>query len=91
MSTLALSLGRTGVSSPAGTTPPPHLVRPRRALTLSDLGEAVTDEENEVDEHAVRGALDLKVAEEGVGAEEVERLGDDVVASGVGWTESAVS
>ena len=48
--------------------------RPRRA----DLGEAVRDEENEDNEEAVSGTLDLEVAEEGVGTEEVEGLVNDV-------------
>ena len=51
----------------------------------AELREAVGDEEDEHDELAVRGALDLKVAEEGVGAEEVERFVDDVRGFGVGW------
>lgn len=41
--------------------------RARRA----DLGEAVRDVEDEDDEQPVRGAFDLKVAEQRVGAKEV--------------------
>jgi hypothetical protein len=48
-----------------------------------DLGEAVADEPDAVDEQAVCGALDLEVAEEGVGAEEGEDLVEDVVALAV--------
>lgn len=48
--------------------------RPCRA----NLSEAVGDEEDEDDEEAVRGTLDLEVAEEGVGTEEVEGLVDDI-------------
>ena len=40
--------------------------------------EAIRDEEDEVDEHAVCRALDLEVAEERVGAEEVECFVDDI-------------
>lgn len=56
-----------------------------------DLGETVGDEEDEVDEDAVGGALDFKVAEERVGAEEVDAFVDDVRAGGVdgGWSGSA--
>ena len=43
--------------------------------------EAVGEEENAVDEHAVGGAFDLEVAEEGVGAEE----GEDLVEAVVGF------
>lgn len=45
-----------------------------------DLAEAVAEEPDAVDEQAVGGALDLEVAEEGVGAEEGEDLVEDVVA-----------
>lgn len=45
-----------------------------------DLGQAVAHEPDSVDEQAVSGALDLKVAEEGVCAEEAEDLIEDVVA-----------
>lgn len=45
-----------------------------------DLGEAVAEEPDAVDEQAVGGALDLKVAEKGVGAEEGDDLVEDVVA-----------
>jgi hypothetical protein len=54
--------------------------RPRRG----DLGQAVRDEEDEDDEEAVCGALDFKVAEEGVGAEEVERFVYYVGGGGIG-------
>lgn len=53
-----------------------------RGLGL-DLGQAVADEPDAVDEQAVGGALDLKVAEEGVGAEQGEDLVEDVVALAV--------
>lgn len=45
-----------------------------------DLGEAVAEEPDAVDEQAVRGALDLKVAEKRVGAEERNDLVENVVA-----------
>ena len=45
-----------------------------------DLSQAVADEPDTVDEQAVGRALDLKVAEERVGAEEREDLVEDVVA-----------
>lgn len=54
-----------------------HLVRlnlARRCSCRPDLGKAVGDEEYEYDEVAVGGALDLEVAEEGVGTEEIEGL-----------------
>ena len=50
----------------------------RDGLRCADLGEAVGDEEDEDDEEAIGGAFNLEVAEEGVGAEEVEGLVDDV-------------
>lgn len=55
-----------------------------RGLTLSDAAEAVADKEDEVDQRAVGGALDLKVAKERVGAEERQGFIDDVGLRGVG-------
>jgi hypothetical protein len=60
-----------------------------------DLGQAVGKEERAVDEQPVGGAVDLEVAEEGVGAEEGEDFIDDVVGfrvrvdveRGGGWGE----
>lgn len=49
-----------------------------------DLGQALGDEQDAVDEQAVGGTLDLEVAEEGVGAEEGEDLIEGVVAVGLG-------
>lgn len=49
-----------------------------------DPAEALADEEDAVDEQAVGGALDLKVAEEGVGAEQGQGLVQDVVALRLG-------
>ena len=49
-----------------------------------DFGQAVAQEPDAVDEEAVRGALDLKVAEKGVGAEERDDLVENVVAVRVG-------
>lgn len=49
-----------------------------------DLGQAVADEPDAVDEQAVGVALQLEVAEEGVCAEEGEDLVEDVVALGLG-------
>ena len=63
----------------------------RDSLRRADLSKAVGDEEDEHDELAVRGALDLEVAEEGVGAEEVERFVDDVRGFGVGWVDGSGS
>jgi hypothetical protein len=56
-----------------------------RRARRSELGEAVRDEEDEHDERSVGGALDLKIAEERVGAEEVEGLVDDVCARWIGY------
>lgn len=44
-----------------------------------DGGQGLADEQDAINEHAVGGALDLEVAEEGVGAEEGENLVDRVV------------
>ena len=58
-----------------------HLVRLeliRHCPSRANLGQAVGYEENKHNKKAVRGALDLEVAEERVRAEEVERLVDDV-------------
>lgn len=49
-----------------------------------DLGQAVADEPDAVDEQAIGVALQLEVAEEGVCAEEGEDLVEDVVALGLG-------
>ena len=57
----------------------------------ADLGKAVRDEEDEDYEQAIGGALDLEVAEEGVGAEEVEGLVDDVCFGGIGWIGGGMS
>ena len=43
-----------------------------------DLSQAVRDEEDEDNEQAIGGPFDLEVAEEGVGAEEVEGFVDDI-------------
>lgn len=43
------------------------------------FAQTVGDEQDAVDQHAVRGSLDLKVAEERVGAEQRERLVQAVV------------
>lgn len=48
------------------------------------FGQAVGDEQDAVDQHAVRGTLDLKVAEERVGAEQREGLVETVVRLRVG-------
>ena len=50
-----------------------------RAALGGELGEAVGQEEDAVDEQPVGGAFDLEVAEEGVGAEEGEHFVEDVV------------
>lgn len=53
---------------------------------LCEFGETVGDVEDAVDQEAVGGALDLKVAEEGVCAEEVKDLVEDIIVGcrGVG-------
>lgn len=50
----------------------------RNGLCGANLGEAVGDIKDEDNEETISGALDLEVAEEGVGSEEVESLVDDV-------------
>jgi len=55
-----------------------------RASARLDLAQAVADEPDAVDQQPVGRPLDLKVAEEGVGAEEREHLVQDVVRLGVG-------
>ena len=50
----------------------------RNSLCRADLSKAVGDEEDEDDEETVGWTLDLEVAEEGVGAEEVESLVNDI-------------
>ena len=58
-----------------------HLCRlqlARHGLSCTKLCEAVGNKEDEDDEEAIGRALDLEVAEEGVGTEEVESLVDDV-------------
>ena len=47
-------------------------------LRRADLSKAVGDEEDEDDEETVGWTLDLEVAEEGVGAEEVESLVNNI-------------
>ena len=58
-----------------------HLCRlqlARHGLGCTKLCEAVGNKEDEDDEEAIGRALDLEVAEEGVGTEEVKGLVDDV-------------
>lgn len=50
----------------------------------ADLRQAVRDIEDENDEEAIGGSLDLEVAEEGVRTEEVERLVNHIVLFRVG-------
>lgn len=70
-SPIILSTGATDVMT--------YLLRlPRRHARL-DLAQTLADEQDAVDEHAVGGALDLEVPEEGIGAEEGEDLVDAVV------------
>lgn len=56
-----------------------HLLGVPFAHARLDDAQGLADEEDAIDEDAVGGALDLKVAEEGVGAEEGEDLVDGVV------------
>ena len=60
-----------------------RLLRGARVHVRLHLGQAVGEEEDAVDQVAVGGALDLEVAEEGVGAEEGEGLVEDVVGLAV--------
>ena len=55
----------------------------RRGALCAELCEAVGDKEDKDDEQAVGGALDLEVAEEGVGTEEVKCLVYDIRRVGV--------
>ena len=50
----------------------------RDGLRGADLGETIGNEEDEYDEEAIGWALNLEVAEERVGTEEVEGLIDDI-------------
>lgn len=56
-----------------------------KGLTVRDPTEAVSDKEGEVDQGAVGGVLDFKVAEERVGTEEGQGFVDDVGLGGVGY------
>jgi len=53
------------------------------AVLGADLGKTLADVEDAVDKQAVGRALDLEVAEEGVGAEQRQYLVEDVVRLGV--------
>lgn len=57
----------------------------RDSLRRSDFRETVGDEEDEDNEQAVGGALDLEVSEERVGTEEVKGFVDYVGCVGIGW------
>ena len=59
------------------------LCRPRVRPGL-DLAQTLAHEPDAVYQQPVGGALDLKVAEEGIGAEEGEDLVEDVVALVIG-------
>ncbi len=50
----------------------------RRDTCAAKLGETIRNEEDEDDQEAITRSLDLKVPEERVGAEEVQRLIDDI-------------
>ena len=52
-----------------------------------NLREAVGYEENEDDEQSICWTLDFKVAEERIGAEEIECLVDNVQGTGIGYTK----
>jgi len=61
----------------------------RYCLRVAKLGQAVGDEEDENNEKAIRRALDLKVAEQRVGAEEIECFVDYICLFRIGnwgWT-----
>lgn len=49
-----------------------------------ELGETIGDEEDEVDEKTVGGALNLKVSEKTVCSEQVQRLVNDIWLTWVG-------
>lgn len=59
----------------------------RVRLAALELLEAQADEERQVDQELVRGALHLKLAEQDVGAEEREGLVEDVLLS---WKSETV-
>jgi hypothetical protein len=59
--------------------------RPTLCGRRCDLVETVGYEEDEIDQDSVGRALYFKVAEETVGTEEVEGLGDDVGHRGIRW------
>jgi hypothetical protein len=50
----------------------------------ADLGQAIADEPDSIDEQTIGGTLDLKVSEECVGTEEGEDLIKNIVAVAVG-------
>lgn len=82
---LSLSLCRIGAF--VDPLPGSGILRHRLAkgLTVRDPTEAVSDEEGEVDQGAVGGVLDLKVAKERVGPEQGQGFVDDVGLGGVGY------
>jgi hypothetical protein len=57
----------------------------RRSALRTEFGEAVGDIEDEDDKRPVCGSLDLKIAEERIGAEKVQRLIDNVVLRWFAW------
>jgi len=58
----------------------------RWGLALSsNFGETVRDEEYKDDEKPVSGAFDLKVAEERVGTEQINRLVEDIGLVGISY------
>jgi hypothetical protein len=76
--------GETGITRDGKVEVQREVIHLLAGLAQSGIGldplQAVADEPDAVDEQAVGGALDLKVAEEGVCAEEAEDLVEDVVA-----------
>lgn len=62
-----------------------------RCTLRTEFGEAIGDVEDEDDQGAVCGAFDLEIAEEGVGAEEIEGFVYDVIFGWVAWGWQQVS
>lgn len=57
-------------------------------LCCAKFGQTIRNEEDEHDEGAVRRPFDLKVAEEGIGTEEIEGLVYDVRLFWVGYRQA---
>lgn len=60
----------------------------RRQQTLTDSSKAVTDQQDQVDQHTICWTFDFKVPEQRVGPEQVQSFGDDIVSTWISCSKA---